>query len=203
MYQIQNIRYFTTLLLVVLALTVMPIVSLAEIIELPDIGSTADAVLSVEEEKRLGKAFIRSARQFYKIVDDPLINNYIQSLGNQLTSHIENSPFDFTFFVVDDPSINAFAGPGGYIGVNTGTIPATESESELASVIAHEIAHVTQRHMQRSFEKASKLSLRKRRKGKKRSQTRGIPVGHLLLVYEHSSRVPQTRNKAEIGRAHV
>ncbi len=159
MYQIQNIRYFTTLLLVVLALTVMPIVSLAEIIELPDIGSTADAVLSVEEEKRLGKAFIRSARQFYKIVDDPLINNYIQSLGNQLTSHIENSPFDFTFFVVDAPSINAFAGPGGYIGVNSGTILATESESELASVIAHEIAHVTQRHMQRSFEKAGNLSL--------------------------------------------
>lgn len=159
MYQIKNISYFTTLLLVVLALVVTPVVSQAEIIDLPDIGSTADTVLSVEEEKRLGKAFIRSARQFYKIVDDPLINNYIQSLGSQLTSQVENSPFDFTFFVVDAPSINAFAGPGGYIGVNSGTILATESESELASVVAHEIAHVTQRHMQRSFEKASNLSL--------------------------------------------
>ncbi len=159
MYRIQNIRYFITLLLVALTIIVTPIESLAEIIDLPDIGSTADAVLSVEEEKRLGKAFIRSARQFYKIVDDPLVNNYIQSLGSQLTSHIENSPFDFTFFVVDAPSINAFAGPGGYIGVNSGTILATESESELASVVAHEIAHVTQRHMQRSFEKAGNLSL--------------------------------------------
>jgi len=159
MHHTQNFRYLAASLLTIMVLIATPYVSNAENIELPDIGSTADGILSVDEEKRLGKAFIRSARQYYKIVDDPLINNYIQALGSQLTSHIENSPFDFTFFVVDDPSINAFAGPGGYIGVNTGTILATESESELASVIAHEIAHVTQRHMQRSFEKASKLSL--------------------------------------------
>jgi len=161
MYRIIKINKFITtqLLIIVLSLLVTPFSSLAATIELPDIGSTADAVLSVEDEKRMGKAFIRSARQFYKVIDDPLINNYIQSLGNRLTSHIENSPFEFTFFVVDEPSINAFAGPGGYIGVNTGTILATESESELAAVIAHEIAHVTQRHMQRSFEKASNLSL--------------------------------------------
>ena len=131
----------------------------AQNINLPDIGSSADAILSIEDEKRLGKAFLRNVRQYYKIVEDPLIEDYIQGLGNRLTSHIEGIKFDFNFFIVDEPGINAFAGPGGNIGINTGTILATESESELASVLAHEIAHITQRHLQRSFEKANKLNL--------------------------------------------
>lgn len=133
--------------------------ALAENINLPDIGSTAEAVLSVEDEKRLGKAFLRSVRHYYRLVDDALVNDYIQGLGNRLTSHIDGVRFDYNFFVVDEPTINAFAGPGGHIGINTGTILATESESELASVLAHEIAHVTQRHLQRSFEKANDMSL--------------------------------------------
>lgn len=131
----------------------------SQVINLPDIGSTADATLSPDQEKRLGEAFMRNLRQSLEIVDDPVVNSYVQDIGNRLVSHVENYPLDFTFFVVNDPTINAFAGPGGYIGVNTGLILATDSESELASVLAHETAHVTQRHLQRSFETANKLNL--------------------------------------------
>lgn len=131
----------------------------AQNIELPDIGSTADTVFSPEEERRLGKAFMQNVRQYLQVSNDPTINSYIQALGSRLVSHIDNYPLDFTFFVIQDHSINAFAGPGGYIGIHTGLILATESESELASVVAHEVAHITQRHLQRSFETARKLNL--------------------------------------------
>jgi predicted Zn-dependent protease len=128
-------------------------------LDLPDMGSTAGAVLSPIEERRLGDAFMRSVRQSLKLVEDPLVDSYIKSLGNLLVGFSGHHPFDFTFFVVDDSRINAFAGPGGYIGVNSGLILATESESELASVLGHELAHVTQHHLVRSFEAANKMSL--------------------------------------------
>ena len=73
--------------------------------------------------------------------------------------HSENPGHSFTFFLVDDSSINAFAGPGGYIGVNVGLFVTADSESELAGVMAHEIAHVTQRHLARRFEAQNRMSL--------------------------------------------
>lgn len=128
-------------------------------LSLPDMGESSDTVISPHEEQRLGESFMRMIRQQLTVVDDPLINDYIRSLGYKLASNSDNQSQDFTFFVVEDPTINAFAAPGGYIGVNTGLILATESESELASVLAHEIAHVTQHHLARSFEKAGRMSL--------------------------------------------
>lgn len=128
-------------------------------LNLPDIGDAAGGALPAEEERRLGEAFMRELRQKVNIVQDPEINEYIHSLGYRLASNSDNDTQDFTFFVVEDPTINAFAGPGGYIGVNTGLILATQSESELASVLAHEIAHVTQHHLARTFEKANQLTL--------------------------------------------
>ena len=86
------------------------------------------------------------------------MSEYIQDLGNRLVSHSASSAKQFTFFLVDDPQVNAFAGPGGYIGVHTGLVTSTESESELASVVAHEIAHVTQNHLFRAFDEYSRLS---------------------------------------------
>ncbi len=128
-------------------------------VDLPDIGETAQAYLSTEEERRVGEAFMRSIRSSLKIISDPEIEDYIQSLGYRLVSYSAFSDREFTFFVVDSPVINAFAGPGGHIGLHTGLILVTQSESELASVIAHEIAHVTQRHIARAVEAASKTSL--------------------------------------------
>lgn len=102
---------------------------------------------------------MRSVRQFASIIDDPEVEIYIESIGYKLAANSDNNTLAFTFFVVDSPDINAFAAPGGIIGINSGTILNSRNESELAGVIAHEIAHVTQRHMARQFEQAGQFSL--------------------------------------------
>ncbi|MES9971123.1 MAG: M48 family metalloprotease [Candidatus Thiodiazotropha sp.] len=127
-------------------------------IRLPELGSPSDQYLTPGDEARLGKEFMRSVRKTGKVLDDPLITEYIQQLGDKLLKQSEAVGQNFTFFVVDRPEINAFAGPGGYIGVYSGLILATQSESELASVMAHEIAHVTQKHLLRAFDAASRMS---------------------------------------------
>ncbi len=127
--------------------------------ELPEIGDPAGRVLTPAEETRLGKAFMRSIRKSMDVLEDPLMNAYIQRLGEQLVAQNHEHTGNYTFFIVKDPTINAFAGPDGYIGINTGLITTTQNESELASVLAHEIAHVTQRHLVRAFDAVSRLSL--------------------------------------------
>jgi len=131
----------------------------ADTIRLPDIGDGAGAVLSPDQERRIGVEFLRRIRLNSQLVDDPEINEYIRSLGNRLVENSDNPSQSFTFFVIDDNRINAFAAPGGYIGINSGLIMAAESESELASVLSHEIAHVTQRHLARAVEAQGKLNI--------------------------------------------
>ena len=126
---------------------------------LPDIGNSAELLMSPEDEKRIGTEFMRQVRQQLKLDEDISSNEYIQQLGNKLASQIDTRGQTFTFFIVSDPSINAFAGPGGYIGVHTGLITSAKSEGELASVLAHEIAHVVQRHLLRSMESSKNMSL--------------------------------------------
>lgn len=126
---------------------------------LPSMGDSAGEVISPQEERRLGAAFLRQLRNTGLILEDPEITAYLESLGSQLALHSEAPATNFTFFLINDGSINAFAGPGGTIGIHIGLILASEDESELAGVIAHEIAHVTQRHLARAFESAKKLSL--------------------------------------------
>src|SRR5919197_412926 len=113
--------------------------------ELPDIGDPSGAAISPEQERRIGQAFLRQTRRLAKILDDPEVEAYIQSLGYRLAAQSNSERQAFEFFLVEDPSINAFAAPGGIIGMHTGLLLNTETESELASVLAHEIAHVTQR----------------------------------------------------------
>jgi predicted Zn-dependent protease len=93
------------------------------------------------------------------LLDDQEVNNYLNSLGYKLVAHSDDASQKFTFFAVNDNTINAFAVPGGYIGLNTGLILRAREESELASVVAHEIAHITQRHIARTIEGGSKWSL--------------------------------------------
>lgn len=135
------------------------IVQAGNSLDLPDIGDSAGSAISPEFERRLGKAFMRSVRQHANIVDDPEVQSYIESIGYRLAANSDNNSLTFTFFVVDSPDINAFAAPGGVIGINSGTILSSRSESELAGVIAHEITHVTQRHMARQFERQGQYSL--------------------------------------------
>jgi predicted Zn-dependent protease len=128
-------------------------------IELPDIGNSALSVMSPAEEQKLGEAFLRQLRQRVEIIDNQHITNYINELGNRLASASKEPESTFRFIVVNQKDINAFAVPGGLIGVHSGLILATRNESELASVLAHEIAHITQHHIARTVESAQRLSL--------------------------------------------
>lgn len=128
-------------------------------IELPDLGASADSVLSPAAEKRLGRAFMSSVRASEVVIDDPYLSSYIRQLGHQLASNSDAAGGHFEFFMIDSNSINAFAGPYGYIGINSGLILATQSEGELASVLAHEIAHVSQKHLMRAFDTASQMGV--------------------------------------------
>ena len=128
-------------------------------VKLPDFGDASEAELSPAEERALGEAFMREVRARLAVVDDPLIEQYVQSLGYRLVASTDRLDLGFTFFVIEDESLNAFAAPGGFVGMNSGLIVATRSESELASVLAHEIAHVTQRHIVRAIDHANRSSL--------------------------------------------
>ena len=119
--------------------------------QLPDFGSPADAALSKSREAQLGRGVMLQLRNANVIVDDPQLTEYIGTLGSQLASNANDGEFDFNFFLVRDNQINAFALPGGFIGVNAGLLLATDNENELAGVLAHEVSHVTQRHIARAM----------------------------------------------------
>ncbi|KAF3980995.1 MAG: M48 family metallopeptidase [Methylococcales symbiont of Hymedesmia sp. n. MRB-2018] len=150
-------KFVTALFLIFFPLSLQAIN--IEDIQLPDMGDSSGTLISPLQEKELGDAFFRSLHSKIKINQDPEIQHYIQSIGRQLVANSDLPSSPFHFFVVLDKKINAFAGPGGYIGINAGLFLLTEAESELASVIAHEVAHVTQRHLYRAFEATSKLSI--------------------------------------------
>lgn len=143
-----------------LLLTLIPaLVAAVTLQDLPDFGDSAGGLVSPEYERRLGQMFMREIRQSARVVTDLEVESYIQSLGQRLASHSDNASQNFTFLVIDDPRINAFAGPGGVIGMHSGIILNSANESEVAGVMAHEIAHVTQRHLARQFEEASRYRL--------------------------------------------
>ncbi len=128
-------------------------------LDLPDMGDPTGNILRPEFERRLGQAFLNQIRRQADIVNDPEVETYIQSIGYRLVAQSDNASQLFTFFIINDTNINAFAAPGGIVGINTGTIINSETESELAGVVAHEIAHVTQRHMARSVQMSQSMSI--------------------------------------------
>ncbi|HEX9206698.1 MAG TPA: M48 family metalloprotease [Steroidobacteraceae bacterium] len=127
--------------------------------QLPEMGTAAQATLSVEDENRLGRMVMREIRESGALLEDPEVGEYMQTLGLRLSSLAQDGSRNFNFFVVRDPAINAFALPGGYVGVHSGLLLETRNESELAGVLAHEVAHVTQRHIARSLEAQSRTNL--------------------------------------------
>lgn len=131
----------------------------ADEIKLPDLGSPADAILSANTEAQVGRAIMRDIRASGAVVEDPLVTEYINEIGSKVAAQTNEGDHSFTFFVVEDSRINAFALPGGYIGVHTGLLDATRNEDELAGVLAHEVAHVTQRHIARAIHANSRQSL--------------------------------------------
>ncbi len=117
--------------------------------ELPDLGDVSATVLSPLQEQAIAEQIMREVAVSDDVLNDVEVTDYLQTLGGRLVANGPDKQQKFNFFVVQDNSINAFAMPGGVIGVHTGLILAANGESELASVLGHEIGHVTQRHLAR------------------------------------------------------
>ncbi len=135
-----------------LAMACVPASSAAETNgDLPDIGNPAGALITKSDEYQLGAQIVQSLRDQKAVLDDPEVSEYLQAVGSRLVAQAPDGNYRFNFFAVNEGTINAFALPGGFIGVNYGTVLASRNESELASVMGHEIAHVTQRHIARTI----------------------------------------------------
>jgi len=130
------------------------------ILSISGYAGVCSAAFTIEDEKRLGKEFYDKLKEKDIFIDNPRVVNYINKLGQRLMEHArDNSPFDFTFTVIRDSGINAFATPGGYIYVYSGLVGITNNESQLAGVLAHEIAHVQARHIAKTIEKSQKVGV--------------------------------------------
>lgn len=116
---------------------------------LPDLGDVSQTVLTPVQERQIGQQSMLQIRASKQFLDDAEINDYLNQLGGRLVENSAEPSLGFEFFALNDYSINAFAMPGGYIGVNSGLLLTAQSESELAAVLSHEIAHVTQHHLAR------------------------------------------------------
>ena len=116
---------------------------------LPDLGDISQSVLTPLQERQIGQQSMMQIRASRQFLDDPEVNDYLNQIGDRLVASSNEPALNFEFFAVNDETVNAFAIPGGFIGVNIGLVLTTQSESELASVLAHEIAHVTQHHYAR------------------------------------------------------
>ena len=128
--------------------------------ELPELGDVAGEELPLMLEKKIGQQIMQEIRQReISYLDDYDVEAYLNQLGGRLAGFSKDPGFGFEFFALNDPSINAFAMPGGYIGVHTGLLLAAQSESELAGVLAHEISHVTQRHIARQLYQSKRVSI--------------------------------------------
>jgi beta-barrel assembly-enhancing protease len=136
--------------------------------ELPSLGEAGADDLSPANERKLGEQIMREVVADPLYLPDPDTTEYLNKLGYQLVSSSNARHMDFNFFCVKDPMINAFALPGGFIGVHSGLILLAQTESELAAVIGHEIGHVEQRHIARMLAK--------------QRESAAVAIGALLLA---------------------
>lgn len=137
------------LLLSILLLLILGIYNAAYAQELPDLGDPSRDDFSLFQEQVVGASIMGKIRSSPTYVSDPEVIEYINHLGYRLVANSDSPGQDFQFFVLINPTINAFALPGGYVGVHSGLIIESDNESMLAGVLSHEVAHVTQRHIAR------------------------------------------------------
>ncbi|MDR0528746.1 MAG: M48 family metalloprotease [Zoogloeaceae bacterium] len=127
--------------------------------DLPELGDAADVTLSLAQEKKIGREIMQEIRaKDASYLNDPETEAYLNQIGRRLADASPDPSIGFYFFPLSDPTLNAFATFGGYVGVHSGLILAVRDESELAGVLAHEISHVTQRHLARGLSKSQQLS---------------------------------------------
>jgi predicted Zn-dependent protease len=113
--------------------------------------------ISTKEEEKLAKEFLIAVKKHLQLIDDSIIVNYLNTVGQRLVKVFPSMPFEFHFYMVKDDTYNAFAGPAGHIFMHSGLFLAMESEEELAGIIGHEIAHVTSRHISDRIERSTKI----------------------------------------------
>ncbi|WP_066330676.1 M48 family metalloprotease [Azohydromonas lata] len=151
-----------------LALAALPATAPRAQSSLPALGDSVSGEFSVDAERRLGEQIMREIRRDPAYLDDPLLLDYVQSLWQPLVGAAKRrgeigadtaGAFAWEVFLVLDRSVNAFALPGGHVGVHLGLIAMTVSRDELAAVLAHELSHVTQRHIARSISSSSRQSM--------------------------------------------
>jgi predicted Zn-dependent protease len=153
------VRFLTTLIIGVLASLAGLAAPRAQDVSLPDLGSSAEALATPDELRRYGRQLLGTFRDAGLLFDDPLLDEYMESLGYRLVANSTRPDMHFRFFLIKDKTVNAFAAAGGYIGTYAGMVMMTETEDELAAVTAHEIAHITQNHALRGAESATKASI--------------------------------------------
>ncbi|MDT8320613.1 MAG: M48 family metalloprotease [Xanthomonadales bacterium] len=134
-------------------------VAQTERLALPDMGASAETILSRAEEEEYARAMLQQMRAYEVLNEDPLINAFFEDMGYRLAAHSDRPDKPFTFVVLDQPVINAFAAPGGVIALYSGLILAADDENEVAGVLAHEIAHITQLHLYRALESQQAMSI--------------------------------------------
>jgi predicted Zn-dependent protease len=146
----------------------LPTPALAQYNNLPALGDTASEDFNTGTERRLGDAIMREIRRDPDYLDDPVLLEYLQSLWQPLLSAAQalgdvdddlKDRFAYEPFLVRDRSVNAFALPGGFVGVHLGLMAITQTRDELASVLAHEMTHVNQRHIAQGFANSKKQSI--------------------------------------------
>ena len=125
-------------------------------LRLPDIGSSAGELLTPARQEQYGAMMLRELRNYRYTLEDPLVDDWLQSIGNRLGANSDRPEQRYVLFMLKDRQINAFATLGGYIGMNAGLVLTAEREDEVAAVLAHEIAHVTQQHVLRGVERAQR-----------------------------------------------
>ncbi len=127
--------------------------------KLPDIGSSAGNLLSPAKQAEYGAMTLAQLRHAGYVLDDPLLGGWLDEVGQRLGGASDKPQESFTFFLLGDRQINAFATLGGYIAMNAGLILAADREDQVAGVLSHEVAHVTQQHVLRGAERAQRDSL--------------------------------------------
>ena len=128
-------------------------------VHLPELGNSANNVLSNNEEQEYAESLIRQMRAYELLIEDPLINDFFSDMGYNLASNSDQPAAAFNFVVLDQSIVNAFAAPGGVIALHSGLILLADTQDEVAGVLAHEIAHITQLHMYRAFEKGKTMNI--------------------------------------------
>jgi predicted Zn-dependent protease len=128
-------------------------------VHLPELGNSASDVLSASEEREYAEGLIRQLRAYELLVEDPLISDFFSDMGFNLASRSDQPEAAFTFVVLDQSVVNAFAAPGGVIALHSGLILLADTQDEVAGVLSHEIAHITQLHMYRAFEKGKTMNI--------------------------------------------